>query len=511
MLKKINTALLMIFWTAGAYAQSVDTAWVQRYQGPGNSKDYASAIKVDGSGNVYVTGYTTYSETHLDYLTIKYDPTGNERWIRGYNGPGDSSDYATDMAIDSWGNVYVTGYSYGDSVTVEDYATIRYDSSGNEIWIRRYNGSANMPDGAYATEVDGWGNVYITGFCTYSHSFSDYVTVKYDSAGNEIWVRSFDGPGNSDDCAYDMIVDGQGNVYVTGKSIGNGTDLDYATIKYDSSGNELWVRRYNGSSNRADEATAIAVDDRGNVYVTGQSIGIGYDYATIKYDSSGNELWVSRYDGSAHGRDGACGIAVDGSGNVYVIGNSTGSATASDYATLKYDSSGNELWVRTYSSSGSYNDWASGISVDFAGNIYVTGYNLTIATACNYVTIKYNTSGNVLWMQIYNGPGNWGDHARAIALDDSGNVYVTGESWGISSNYDYATIKYVQFLRGDVNNDHDVTIADVVYLINYIFKSGAAPVPIEQVGDVNCDGTDNITDAVYLVNYLFKSGPSPCK
>jgi hypothetical protein len=308
-----------------------------------------------------------------------------------------------------------------------------------------------------------------------------------------------------------MTVDGPGNIYLTGKSKGDGTDFDYATIKYDSSGTELWVRRYNGSANRADEAFAIAVDDLGYVYVTGHSIGTGYDYATIKYDSSGIELWVSRYDGPASARDAACDIAVDGLGNVYVTGNSTGSTTASDYATVKYDSSGNQLWVRRYSGPGSYNDLASGISVDSAGNVYVTGYNVTINTACNYVTIKYGTSGDELWMQTYNGPGNWGDHARAITLDDSGNVYVTGESWGIGSNYDYATIKYVQFLRGDVNKDHDVTISDVVYLINYLFKSGAAPIPIEQVGDVNCDGTDDIIDAVYLVNYLFKNGTPPCK
>ena len=510
MLKKITTVLLIIFWAVGAYAQSVDTAWVQRYQGPGNSKDYAAAIALDSLSNIYVTGYTAYSQTYLDYLTIKYDPAGNELWTRRYNGPGDSSDCASDIAVDNWGNVYVTGYSYGDSVTVDDYATIRYDSSGNEIWTRRYDGSANMSDGAYATAVDGAGNVYVTGFCTDSQSYTDYVTIKYDSSGNEIWVRSYDGPGNSDDCAYDMAVDGPGNIYLTGKSTGNGTNFDYATIKYDSSGTELWVRRYNGSANRADEAAAIAVDDLGNVYVTGHSIGTGYDYATIKYDSSGNELWVSRYDGPASGRDGACDIAVDGLGNVYVIGNSTGSTTASDFATVKYDSSGNQLWVRRYSGPGSYNDLAAGISLDSSGNVYITGYNVTINTACNYVTIKYDTSGNELWMQTYNGPGNWGDHARAIALDDSGNVYVTGESWGISSNYDYATIKYVQFIRGDVNNDHDVTISDVVYLINYLFKSGAAPIPIEQVGDVNCDGIDDIIDAVYLVNYLFKNGPPPC-
>ena len=80
-------------------------------------------------------------------------------------------------------------------------------------------------------------------------------------------------------------MDGSGNVYVTGRSYGSGTDYDYATLKYDPDGNQLWIQRYNGPGNALDEATAIAVDGAGNVYVTGFGSGSGtdYDYATLKY------------------------------------------------------------------------------------------------------------------------------------------------------------------------------------------------------------------------------------
>src|SRR5207245_295507 len=103
-----------------------------------------------------------------------------------------------------------------------------------------------------------------------------------------------------------------------------------------------WVARYNGPGNYEDKATAIALDAAGNVYVTGGSWGSGtdFDYATIKYDSNGNQLWVARYN-SGNGGDSATAIAVDGAGNVYVTGWSSGGSTLIDYATIKYDSNGN--------------------------------------------------------------------------------------------------------------------------------------------------------------------------
>jgi hypothetical protein len=118
----------------------------------------------------------------------------------------------------------------------------------------------------------------------------------------QAWVARYDGPANGYDLAWAIAVDGSGNVYVTGQSRGSGTD-DYATVKYDANGNQLWIARYDGPANGYDLAWAIAVDGSGNVYVTGKSIGAGTDtdYATVKYDTNGNELWVARYDGPANG------------------------------------------------------------------------------------------------------------------------------------------------------------------------------------------------------------------
>jgi uncharacterized delta-60 repeat protein len=493
----------------------VDIAWLRRYNGPGNSSDYACAIAVDNSGNVYVTGYSEGSGTAWDYATIKYYPNGDTAWVRRYNGPGNDDDKASAIAVDDSGNVYVTGWSTGIGY---DYATIKYYPNGDTAWVRRYNGPGNYNNGATAIAVDGSGNAYVTGNSYGSVTDNDYATIKYYPNGDTAWVRRYVGSGTSNaDQAEAISVDLSGNVYVTGSSDWGGTlSSDYATIKYNPTGDTVWVRRYNGPGNGPDYAYDLSVDGSGNVYVTGSSYGSGgtdMDYATVKYNSLGEFLWVRRYHGGPAGSDDrAFSCGVDSSSNVYVTGISNDGDNY-DYVTTKYNASGDLLWVRAYNGPGNSEDYANDLAVDASGNVFVTGRSAQNSYSPyndDYTTVGYNPHGDTLWVRRYNGSGDAEDWAFALVIDNSNNVYVTGGSDGYVAGYDYATIKYFQALRGDVNRDGVINSTDVVYLINYLFIGGPPPTPLV-AGDANCDAAVNVTDVVYLINYLFIGGPPPCE
>lgn len=439
----------MLFLSPLLLYPQVDTAWVRRYNGPQSSLDEAHSIAVDPEGNVYVTGYSGGRvSTTNNYTTVKYSSSGDTLWVRSYDGSGNGWDEAYDIAVDDSGNTYVTGRSYS-IVTDDDYATIKYSPSGAEQWVRTYDGQANGGDDddvARAIAIDDLGNVYVTGHSQGPGTNLDFGTIKYDPSGVAVWVRRHSGPGeNSDDGACAIAVDGAGSVYVTGYCRDSATSYDYVTIKYDSAGIEQWVRKYDGPTNGEDRATAIAVDRSGSVYVTGGSTGSGghLDYATVKYNSSGDTLWVRRYDGPDNMSDRALAIATDGSGNVYVTGESYRSGTEVDYVTIKYNTSGDIQWVRRYNGPGNAGDLPTAMTIDGSSNVYVTGSSNT-GFSVDYATIKYSSAGVEQWVIMYDGPAGSGDRASAIAIDGSENVYVTGYSYGSGAANDFVTIKYVQ-------------------------------------------------------------------
>ncbi len=255
-------------------AETAIQAWVQRYNGLGNSEDRATAMAVDGSSNVIVTGYSRLSTAYgtEDYATIKYSSAGVPLWTNRYNGPGNSEDYAYAVAVDGSNNVIVTGYSYG-SASGPDYATIKYSSAGVPLWTNRYNGPGNSADQAYAVAVDGSNNVD-----------RDRVFVERNALAitrrSSIRARACrSGPTATTDREmvmtklYALAVDGSNNVIVTGYSTGSGSGRDYATIKYSSDGVPLWTNRYNGPGNSDDYAQAVAADGSDNVIVTGYRWG----------------------------------------------------------------------------------------------------------------------------------------------------------------------------------------------------------------------------------------------
>jgi Beta-propeller repeat len=210
--------------------------------------------------------------------------------------------------------------------------------------------------------------------------------------------------------------------------------LLYSRSAHAQGGVPLWTNRYDAETGGA-QPSAVVVDRSGNVFVTGTTgrTGIGNegdDYTTIKYSNTGVPLWTNRYDGPVNGGDWPSGSAVDGNGNVFVTGVSPVSSrlgTHDDYATIAYSSAGVALWTRRYNSGDGNGASASAIAVDSSGNVFVTGSSGTIA---------YSSAGVPLWTNRING---WFD--SKMAVDSSGNVFVTGYSYDGTNAY-ILTVKY---------------------------------------------------------------------
>lgn len=405
--------------------------------------DDGRALAVDASENIYVTGSSEGNGTRRDFFTQKFNAAGAVLWTARYDGTASNEDIANAIAVDQFGNVFVTGSSLGLGTGL-DYATVKYNSNGVFQWAARFDGTGNREDIPYAIDVDLSGNVYVTGGSQSSNGDRDFVTIKYSASGALLWTRTWIGFGG-EDIARALKLDASGNVYVAGSSTANNAGLDYMLLKYDSNGAFQWWRSYNGPANGDDVPSAIAFDAGGKIYLTGTSLGLnsGTDYATLKFAPNGAVKFIQRYDGPASGPDKSVAIAVDASG-VVVTGASLGiNGTVMDYATVKYSKKGARLWVSRFNGPVSGDDTASGVALDDGSNVYVTGTSLGNASGNDYATIKYNSNGVPQWITRFNGVINSTDTAAALAVHKtSHNVYVTGSSLGSGTGNDFATVKH---------------------------------------------------------------------
>ena len=316
------------------------------------------------------------------------------------------------------------------------------ETAPSPSWSALQDGNAHFFDNATAVVTDAAGSVYVTG-----QADQDYLTIKYNAAGVAQWSARYDGPAHGVDSPAGIAVDAEGGVYVTGGSYGGsvvtgGTDYDIATVKYDAGGTQVWADRYNGTGNRDDAGRAIAVDPNGNVVVTGYGweFGTAWDYVTLKYGPGGNFIWSVRYD-AVLSSDHASSLAIDDQANIYVTGESAGSDTSYDFATVKYRPDGSTAWTARYDSPQHGADSANSVAVGADGSAWVTGVSAS-STNTDVATVRYSPTGEQVWAARYNGPGNGPDSGVAVAADAAGNAYLAGTTWSSSTGFDYLTARY---------------------------------------------------------------------
>ena len=518
MFGRIVCGLLCVFFLAAADA---------------GAQSRITASTTDSNGNVYVTGWrTVVTGAQWEMATTKYNKDGVRQWTHAYpNDPARPDAESWGIAADPAGNVYVAGHvGTADDV---DCVLIKYPAgfvAGDApAWVRTWDGGVSH-DQNWTIALDSDGYVYVTGYSWQSHDgvdTVDIVTMKYDGQGNLLWNRLYNGAANGNEHGYAIAVDpARKNVYVTGPSLGAGasTSRDIVTIMYDSAGTQQWVQRYTGPVNGLNRGTSLALDAEGSVYVTGWSQGAGsIDYATIKYDISGHEVWASRYDGPGGGNDqpappvgGAQSTAtysyIQNNQGIIVTTEVLDPAPEVPYLASQVDALGlnrgltaslqakleaclaslvadnaeqrqnaaNVLkafvnHLRDLAAEGLVSADAAAELTAVANQIvkgilgiettvvYVTGQSTNAAGNVDFATIKYNGSdGRPMWnipgqpgttaakpgnpaniALRYNGPANGIDRAWAMAMNLDGELYVAGPSAAAAATgVDFFTVKY---------------------------------------------------------------------
>jgi hypothetical protein len=324
--------------------------------------------------------------------------------------------------VDVAGNAHVAAVlPIGDDDT--ESRVLKYDASGKLLWEARY-GAGGPCDEPAAIALDADGNVVVTGSVCVSHG-TNYITVKYDALGNELWTAAFDGivgqndDRDSDDQATALLVDAAGNVHVTGESYGlDGQDCDFITIKYAAGGSQLWVARHSASDRSDDHARALAADDAGNLLAAGWTREAGdesedwrYGFAVVKYTPEGGEAWAVRVEAPAGARAFSPTLAVDATGAAHLAGYTffpSGSETPgvpnyrSDPTALKLDASGRLLWLSRVPGPAAPplpDLLPAAIALDGAGHACVAAAGGTGGgdPATNFLTLKLDSAGTVLW------------------------------------------------------------------------------------------------------------------
>jgi hypothetical protein len=515
--------LILCIIQFSSFAQT-NLNWAKKF-GKFGSYANGNSIATDFTGNVYSTGFfrgrvdfDPGSDTfHLfsiggiggldDLYISKLDSSGNFVWARRIGSPSTTfNDYSFSVAIDATGNVYIAGAfanvvdfdpdtgTYNLTATgTTDIFILKLNSTGKFIWAKTMGGGSW--DLGYSVHIDAMGNVYTTGvfrgtadfdpngasYTMTSVGMDDVFVTKHDASGNFIWAKQLGGKGN--ETGYGITTDAALKVYLTGFysdtadfNTGSGTTnlisnggKDIFVTKLDTAGNLIWAKSMGGPGN--DQANAIVIDPTNHVYTTGDFMN-GVDF-----------------DPNA----GVFNLIATGSSEMFIS---------------KLDTGGNFIWARAMGSGGVIGQSSKSITLDTAGNVYMTGwfvgtvdfdpgpvnYYLSSAGWTDKFISKLDKFGNFVWAHATGSTGR--DYGQSIALNRAGNIFTTG-SFGNTVDFDPGT---PVFNLTSTGNGDDA-------FVSKLWNCVTAPVIITPSKNTNiCPKDTVVLTASHAASYLWSTG-----
>ena len=426
--------------------------WTNLFSAPLSPYAGARTLGTDPAGNIYVVGlYGSYTTSSL--ATVKFTRNGMPLWTNQYRLTGHEWNGADSIAVAPNGEVCVTGCSTltRRGTNQPMFSTLRYSAAGIPLWTNQFKSACSIStsesnvEGISTTSLDNAGNAYVTSFVSgwSDRTTNDYQVIKFSDTGVPMWTNRFDGIAHGDDSLASLKVLPSGHIVVTGSSGGNGGTTEIVTIGYTSAGLALWTNRFNGAGKNY--ASDMGVNESGNIYVLGSSLGMGssldYDFLTLAYTETGVPLWTNRF-GKTYGLlEIAKSIAVGG-GLISVSGDSQKQGELPgtfDIATTAYTTAGIPIWTNTYSPNDGlvHNDTACSVTIDPAGNSYVTGTTTLPGEFAepDWVTMGYSSTGIPLWTNWFGNfyPGYYDEPSQTVT-DSDGNVIVTGRQQVSANN-----------------------------------------------------------------------------
>lgn len=461
--------------------------WTRMFDGGSKLRDFVHDLDIDHNGNAYVTGEALISPNNSEFVTLKYSPDGSLQWERRFNRTGPGAYGGRTLKLTSDGQLYVAGVGPRNAVS-SSCIILLYDSLGNLQWSKEYLGPGNLSSGNLVLSVDENGNAYVAGSANFA-GYADLLVVKYSIKGDVIWATPYGTPGPVNDTLQASVADAHGDVYLAARChtpYGWGYKLDYLVVKMTTDGNVAWARRYDGPTNGNDTPSCIAVSGDGCVYVSGvtNTYEGRNDYGTVKYSATGDLVWARHYSNDQYSDDYANSICVASNGHVVVTGQSKGTYSEDDIATVAYSPDGTQEWVNRFDSTGGQPDYARIVDADAGNNIIAAGSSYGYQTGNNGVVIKYSPVGQQMWIHRRDVPNSY---FGAIAPISDGNLLVAGTALGAAEITKLSQTGVVEWVASYQLPDSSYTASDIAIGSLgdfYVVLDGIHYEPLEQRSSV---------------------------